>query len=254
MVIFSKRATQYTFRAAWRVLAPSLALAVLAALSSGAADQKTELTLPAFRALVREQSPAEKQQSNLERAGEVFWRLLRAQNREAAARQSLDRLSGWYQAAQARLQAQNTPASDVELLRFGQAKAAARVAQFEAQRRSAAEEANLLLKRPASSPLVALMEAPAEAIPPRTDPKSENAAAAAPAIGPDIASRRAAFEKELLPLGNELLRKMYQSYLFGGIPLTSLLWQEQEVYRTDLEYRRLLEEAARAATGAKEPK
>ena len=38
---------------------------------------------------------------------------------------------------------------------------------------------------------------------------------------------------------------MYQSYLFGGVPLTALLWQEHEVFETDLQYRLLLVEQER---------
>lgn len=245
MAIFSRDSAQKTLRPARRIVARSLALTFLAALAGSAADQKTELTLPAFRAQVREQSSPEKQQSNVERAVDIFLRLLAAQGREAAARQSLDRLSGWYKAAQARLQAQNAPVSDVELLRFAQVKAAARAAQFEAERLSAAEEANLLLKRPATAPFVAVIESPAQTNPQKADQKTESAAAPPPEIRPDIASRKAAFEKELLPRGNELLGKMYQSYLFGGIPLTSLLWQEQQVYSAEMEYRLLLVEGAK---------
>lgn len=230
----------------WRSVCMSLyvLLALSAAMPTRAADQKTDLNLSSFRALVKEQSAAEKQEANLERAGEVFFRLLVAQGKLAAARQSLDRLSGWYKAAQARLQAQNAPASDIKLLRFSQAKAAARVAGFEAERNSAVEEANVLLKRPSTSPLVAQLDTPAAPATPESEP---NAATAGPLPepGPDIASRRAAFEKDLLPLGNELLGKMYQSYLFGGIPLASLLWQEQEVFNTHLQYQQLLVEQER---------
>jgi len=47
------------------------------------------------------------------------------------------------------------------------------------------------------------------------------------------------YSKQLLPMGTDLLSKMYQSYLFGGIPLASLLWQEQELTRIETEYRLL---------------
>jgi hypothetical protein len=40
-------------------------------------------------------------------------------------------------------------------------------------------------------------------------------------------------------MATDLLAKMYQSYLFGGIPLSSLLWQEQELTRIETEYRLL---------------
>jgi hypothetical protein len=247
----------------WQTLLTALLLAAgmpAGARCAAAAEQKSELTLPEFRALVREHSQAEKLQANLESAREVLSRLLAAQGEEAAARQSLDRLSGWRQAAQARFQAQNAPASDVELLRFAAAKAAASVAQFEAERREALRDANLLLARAPDSALVALADATMETTPGKTgngtkDKKEEPASAptpgpsgstaAGPELGPDIASRKAQFEKELLPLGNELLSRMYQSYLFGGVPLAVLLWQEQEVYKTELQYRQLLAEALR---------
>ena len=249
-------------------------------LAAPAAAQKNELTFAEFRALLRQQAPASAAQPDLERtgkdraakdraaearaveervrderagevrAGRVFFRLLAAQGKAAAARQSVDRLTGWYQTAQTRVQAQSAPASDADLLRFAQARAASRLAQFEAERLRNVQRANQLLKRPPNTPLVALFP----------EPPPESAAAQSTAsrppekpsekigdVSPDIAGRRAQFEKELLPAGHELLTKLYQSYLFGGAPLTTLLWQEQQVYRTDLDYRLLLVESARAA-------
>src|SRR5690348_18289662 len=99
------------------------------------ADQKPDLNFSAFRALLKDAAP-DKQSG----AGDVFMRLLAAQERGAAARESLDRLTGWYKSAVLRLQAQNAPAADVELLHFAQAKAAARVAGFESERLAIAEE------------------------------------------------------------------------------------------------------------------
>ena len=157
-VSFSNKHSRRIRRSGWRrILTGILLLAggIPGALCRVAAEPKSELTLSEFRALVREQSP----QASQERAWEVFSRLLAAQGNKAAARQSLDRLSGWHKAVQARFQAQNAPALDVELLRFSEAKAAASVAQFEAERREALREANFLLKRPPNSALVALMEA-----------------------------------------------------------------------------------------------
>jgi len=238
----SNKPSRCSSRAARLILKALMMLVALAVLPSYAADQKTELTYSAFRAVLGEQTSAE----SAGMAAELFFRVLGAQGRVSAARQSLDRVSGWYKAAQARLQAQNVPPSDVELLRFAQVKAAARVAQFETERLRAVEQTNLLLKRPASTPFVALMESPPEAAPQKMEQKAGVPSTAAPQdIAPDFTSRKAALENELLPLGNELLGKMYQSYLFGGIPLTSLLWQEQEVYEADLEYRLLLLEAAK---------
>ena len=281
-MIFSSYRSKLAFRPGGRTLLariPLLAIGILGGgLSVRAAEQKTDVTLSEFRALVQEQSPLEKLQANLDRAGEVFSRLLAAQGREAAARQSLDRLSGWHKAAQARLQAQNAPASDVDLLRFSEARATASVAQFEAERREAMQEANLLLKRPPDTALLALMEGSggrdtpdaakgadqsrdregavssrgANEPGPSPSPVPPIPTATAQEVGPEIASHKAQFEKELLPLGAELLSKMYQSYLFGGIPLTALLWQEQQVYNTELQYRLLLVEAERKGTGNRE--
>jgi hypothetical protein len=239
-----------------------------------AADQKTELTLAEFRTEFRttpqpgespkadknrrEQNRPESPSPNPEYADSVFLRLLALQGKEQAARQSMDRLSGWLKAAQARLQAQSAPASDVDLLRFSASKAAASVARLEAERLQASREANLLLKRPPESPLVAVPTIAAAV--PGASPAggSKDAApsgtAAAQAVAPtvrevgaDFAARKTQFEKELLPLGNDLLTKMYQSYLFGGTPLSALLWQEQQVHETELEYQALLVEAEKQA-------
>jgi len=216
-------------------------------LSVRSAQQKTEFTYPEFRASVREQSSPEKLQANLERAGEIFARLLAAQGKEAAARQSLDRLSGWHKSVLARVQAQSAPAADEEQLRFAEANAVAHVAQFEAERREALREANVLLKTPPDSAMVALLDTKLDTknVPAQPASALQASGASGHELNPDVASRKAQFEKELLPLGTELLGKMYQSYLFGGVPLTALLWQEQQVYRTELEYRLLLVEAER---------
>jgi len=238
--------------------------AILAvSLAVGAADEKTELTLREFRALVLEQAAGGKApvpqggiERSRERAEEVFLRLLAAQGKGAAASQSLDRLTGWHKVALARLQAQSASAVDVELLRFSELRAAATLAGFEAERRQAAAEANALLRRPPDSALVALPDRstgePPERVAPgkKEEPRTPESGAPAsdspqPPGNADIAARKAQFEKELLPAGSDLLAKMYQSYLFGGIPLTALLWQEQQVYRTELDYRLLLVEAER---------
>ena len=265
-----------------------LAIGILGVtLSVRSAEQKTEFTLSEFLAAVREQGPRETLQVNVERAAEIFSRLLVAQGKLAAARQSLDRLSGWHKSVLARVQAQSAPGADEELLRFSEANAVAHVAQFEAERRDALREANLLLKRPPESAMVALMEVSqrhdperanaganqsrgrqgagtdsSEPAPKSPDKQKEPGSLPSPAaqvtttppsdLNPDISSRKAQFEKELLPLGTELLAKMYQSYLFGGIPLTALLWQEQQVYQTEMEYRLLLVEAERKGAGKRE--
>jgi len=296
-----KSQTEFMTRPALLSLLAAIAL-LLGGIAGGevavrAADQKAELTLGEFRALIEQQIAGEKPPAAPERggkrgspraqdggadrgmdraadprrelAGEVFFHLLSAQAQESAARQSLDRLSGWLKTAEARLQTQSAPATDANLLRLYAARASARVARFEAQRLSAVREANALLNRPPATPVVAVMQAAAAAPdkPAPDKPSPDNSSKEAPEkkaegtadtkapavgeIGPDFASRKAQYEKVLLPMGAELLAKMYQSYLFGGMTLTSLLGQEAEVYRTELEYRLLVVEANKAVTSGR---
>ena len=214
----------------------------------GAADTGPELTLSQFWTLVQSQRSGQSPAVSRPGAEEVFSQLLAAQGREAAARQSLDRLSGWSKAAQTRLAAQSAPPLDVEVLRFAEGKAAARVAQFEAAGRRVLRQANRLLGREPDSPLVALLTPTG----PTTEPNQTEQPADSssqpndrqknptPGKTADSARLRAQFEKELLPQAHDLLSKMYQSYLFGGTPLSALLWEEQEVYSTELRYRLLL--------------
>ena len=214
----------------------------------GAADTGPELTLSQFWALVQSQRSGQSPGVSRQRADEVFSQLLAAQGREAAARQSLDRLSGWSKAAQTRLAAQSAPPLDVEVLRFAEAKAAAQVAQFEAAGRRVLRQANRLLGREPDSPLVALLTPtgpapePSQAEKPADSSSQPNDRQKNPTPGKtaDSARLRAQFEKELLPQAPDLLAKMCQSYLFGGTPLSALLWVEQEVYSTELRYRLLL--------------
>jgi hypothetical protein len=191
-------------------------------LSQAAPDSPAEMTLAQFRSRVEarltEQSRAASRSReklpppDLRIADEAFSQLLAAQAREAAARQSV----GWSKAIQVRFQAQSAPALDVEMVRFAEAKATAQSAQYEAERQRALRKANSLLGKPANSALVALLPVPSSATSPGALEK---------------------LEKEILPQGRELLARLYQSYLFGGSPLSSLLWQEQELYRTELQYR-----------------
>ena len=233
-----------------------------------AAQLQSEMTLAEFRAAVRDRAAAkppaslkhgEKLAADIDgekaadRAVQVFTRLLSAQARKAAARQSQDRLSGWRKAAEVRLQAQNTTTLDADQLRLAEAQASGRVAQFEAARLRALGDANLLLGRPAASPLVAAMAHLSAAVPadqsiddqtkktgqPAAPGASAAPSAAPPEPAPDLASRLSHYDKQLLPMATDLLAKMYQSYLFGGIPLSSLLWQEQELTRIETEYRLL---------------
>ena len=207
-------------------------------LSQAVPDAPAEITLAQFRSRVEarltEQSRAPSRSReklpppDLRVANEAFLDLLAAQAKVAAARQSVDRLSGWSKSIQARFQAQSAPALDVEMARFAEAKAGSESAQYEAERQRARRQANALLGRPADSALVALLPEPSSATSPGALEK---------------------LEKEILPQGQELLAKLYQSYLFGGIPLSSLLWQEQELYRTDLQYRVRLARSAIESAG-----
>ena len=218
-----------------------------------AADAPAELKLSQFRAQVREQTPPAKQADSTKRAVEVFLKLVIAQGREAAARQSLDRLSGWHEVAQARLETQSIPPLEVEILRFSEASAAARAAQFQTERRRALQQANLLLGRAPDASLVALTQATAVTASDNTGEQSgipllsgeQPASPQTQEEWEDFASRIAQFETELLPQGRDLLAKMYQSYLLGGTRLSALLRQESEVYQTELQYRLLLVEAER---------
>ena len=233
-------------------------VAVGSALCLRAADGPIELTLPQFLAQVRDQIPPQQQAGSRKSAGEVFLQLAVAQGREAAARQSLDRLSGWHEAAQVRLEAQSAPLLEVEILRFSEARAAAQVAQFQAERRRAVEQANSLLGRTPEVPLVALTQALSANASDNTEaqPGIPSLSAEQPEPPPahaewtQLASRNVQFEKELLPQGRDLLAKMYQSYLLGGTPLSALLRQEQEVYQTELQYRLLLVEAEKRLASA----
>jgi len=207
-------------------------------LSQAAPDSSAEMTLAQFRSRVEarltEQSRAASRSReklpppDLRAADEAFSQLLAAQAGEAAARQSVDRLSGWSKAIQARFQAQSAPALDVEMARFAEAKATVQSAQYEAERQRALRKANSLLGRTADSALVALLAPPS-----------------------DVSSGALEkLEKEILPQGRDLLAKLYQNYLFGGIPLSTLLWQEQELYRTELQYRLWLAREAMEPSGA----
>ena len=220
------------------------------ALCLRAADAPVELTLPQFRMQVREQTPPAKQAESTKRAEVVFLQLVLTQGKEAAAQQRLDRLSGWHEAARARLEAQSAPPLEVEILHFSEARAAARVAQFQSERRRALQQANRLLSRAPDSSLVALTQAPAVTLSDNTGEQSGiplNSGGQSEALQKqeeweNLASRKAQFEKELLPRGRDLLAKMYQSYLLGGTSLNALLRQEREVYQTELQYRLLLVE------------
>ena len=233
-------------------------VAVSSALYLRAANGPIELTLPQFLAQIRDQNPPQQQDGSGKRAEEVFFQLAASQGREAAARQSLDRLSGWHEAAQVRLEAQSIPPLEVDMLRFSEARAAAQAAQRQAERRTAMGQANLLLGRVPYDPLVALAQAFPLAASDNTEAQSGIPLVSGEQPEPPLtreewtqwADRKAQFEKQLLPQGRDLLAKMYQSYLLDGTPLSALLRQEQEVYRTELQYRLLLVEAEKRLASA----
>jgi len=162
-----------------------------------------------------------------------FYQLVDGQVREAAARQSLDRLAGWAKAAQARFEAQSAPLLDVEMLRFAEANAEARLERWRAERDVGLTLVNALLGREPRAPLIAIMS---NASPSRADSQSAN---------DTLAARIERFD-QLLAQAQDLLAKMYQNYLFGGVTLPALLWQEEQTYQTELEYRLLLVQADRA--------
>ncbi|MBI1955496.1 MAG: hypothetical protein HYS38_03795 [Acidobacteria bacterium] len=260
----------------WGRPAPFLAilLSLLATTGAGvvgwAADEATGLTLPQFRAQVRIPSPLPRQREDpaavaalRQRADAVFFDLLAAQGKKEAARQSLDRLSGWSKAAEARLAAQQVSPLDMELLRFAEAKAAARLARSEAEQRRWLQEASRLLGREPDSSWIVLTsrtaaDQPAEPEKSKQPPLSSSTASSpgtslSPNAASDFAKLQARLAKELLPQAYELLGKTYQSYLFGGVPLSELLWLEEKVYDAEWQHQSLAVEAEREAAAAGQP-
>ena len=215
----------------------------------------TELTFSQFAVLAPRESPPQgaparpgrpQPEVDQRRAAALFHGLLLAQGRQAAARESLDRISGWVKAIQARFEAQNAAALDLEILRFSEAVAATRLARREAEQLRARQRANSFLRRSLDSPLIALPEAP-----PAKEPTTAESSKEGPGVSvanSTYGSRRLAeieqLEKELLPQGRDLLAKIYQGYLVGGLSLNSLLWQEQELYAVEMRYQSLLAETA----------
>ncbi|MBI3894879.1 MAG: hypothetical protein HY313_03005 [Acidobacteria bacterium] len=237
-----------------------------------AADDSTELTLSQFRAQAKNPRPPAPMRGSRsredpaaeaefrQRADALFFNLLSAQGKEAAARQSLDRISGWSKAAEARLAAQQLAPLDMELLHFAEAKAASRLAQSEGERRQMLQEANRLLGREPSSSFVVLPNKTASD-PPEEPQKSKTPAPASATTSSsetepsrnassDLTKLQSRMGKELLPQAHELLGKMYQSYLFGGVALSDLLWVEEEVYDAELQYQLLVVETEKEVASA----
>jgi len=150
-------------------------------------------------------------------ADEAFAQILLTQARVSAARQSLDRLAGWNKAIKPRIENQSIAAIDVEILALAEKKAASEVARQEAALRRAAATANDILAREASSPLVAIVDAPAAD---SSDGQGLNT-----------------MEKEVLTRSRDLLAKLFQSYSVGGVEVTELLWYEREAAEAESAYR-----------------
>ena len=257
-------------QAPFRAILLSLLATTGAGVLGWAADDSTELTLPQFRSQVRIPSPSPRQREDpaavtalRRQADAVFFDLLAAQGKKEAARQSLDRLSGWSKAAEARLAAQQVSPLDMELLRFAEAQAAARLARAEAEQRRWLQEANRLLGRKPDSSLVVLTsraaaEQPAEPKKSKESPPLSSAASSPGTSLPqnaasDFAKLQDRLEKELLPRAYELLGKTYQSYLFGGVRLSELLRLEEKVYDAEWQYQFSAVEAEREAAAAGQP-
>ncbi|MSO19178.1 MAG: hypothetical protein EXQ56_01745 [Acidobacteria bacterium] len=148
---------------------------------------------------------------------ETFLQILLAQAGAAAARQSQDRLAGWNQAIQLRLETQSISSLDAEILAHAEKQTASEVARLEANRRRAIARANAVAGRPTAEPLLAVVE-PAP-------PSNEDAQ------GLEL------FERDVVPRGQELLKKLFQSYSVGGVSVSELLWQEQQATQVEMNYR-----------------
>jgi outer membrane protein TolC len=199
------------------------------ALGQSVSENDPDLTLNEFRALL----PTQAREQNPEAADAMFFDLLATQGRVAAARQSVDRLTGWTRAAETRLAAQSAPLLEVEMLRFAESRAEVRLERLESDLRRLVAAANGLLGRAPDTVLMALTT------------NGDNGRSTGSPKQSDMAVQISRFEQQLLPAAHELLNKMYQNYLFGGISLSALLWQEEQVYETELQYRALLTEAER---------
>jgi outer membrane protein TolC len=169
---------------------------------------------------------------DLRPAEELFLQLLLVQARVAAAHQSVDRLAGWRKSIESRFQTQNAPELDVDTIRFAEARMSAESARIEAEEKRLVAQANFVMGRSAASPVVALLPV-------------------APDDPADGAEKR---QKDILAQGEELISKLYKSYQFGGIPLIALLWNEQELYKTEIGYRSdVARDAVRPETGPAVP-
>ena len=226
--ILQRRSLQ-NFRSGFQ-LAVLILLFVPSGVSQTAADSESAvssetnsaigLTLQEFRSLIRdrltrEASPGRKSRDplptpDLTPADNLFLQLLLIQAKDNAVHRSVERLSEWGKAIQARYQIQTAPELDLEVARFVEARMAVESARLEAEQARLIGRANQMLGRPADSPLLAVLP--------------EGAAAEKQA-------------GEVLAQGEKMIAKMYESYQFGGISITSLMEYENAVYEFELEYR-----------------
>jgi len=220
----------------WKAVSAGVLAVVLLGTLGGVGQQapetSPEMALALFRSRVEAHlsetmRPAGKSREkatpvDLRPADAMFLQLLLIQARDAAAHQSLDRLSGWSKSIQSRFETQNAPSLDVDVVRFAEARMAAESARIEAEQKRMVERANSLMGRPPAAPLTALLPAPGEDLPEGVEKQ----------------------QKDLLAQGEELISKMYKSYEFGGISVTSLMEYEHGLYQLEVEYR---QQVARAA-------
>lgn len=193
-------------------------------------DPTGGLTLDQFRALVAghlseatrsaansrgTKSPDRAAPPDLRSADELFLQLLQVEAQDAAAHQSGDRLAGWRKSIESRFQTQNAPELDVAIIRFAEARRIAESARIESEEKLLVGQANNMLGRPATAPLTLIASNRSE----------------------DTLTALAKQHKDLLAQAEELIAKMYRSYQFSGISVTSLLEYESQVYEAETAYR-----------------
>lgn len=191
--------------------------------SNRGAGGNSPVTLAQFREMIAKNQPKPANTKvplpppDYHASDETFLQILLAQAGAAAARQSQDRLAGWNQAIQLRLETQSISSLDAEILAHAEKQTASEVARLEANRRRAIARANAVAGRPTAEPLLAVVE-PAP-------PSNEDAQ------GLEL------FERDVVPRGQELLKKLFQSYSVGGVSVSELLWQEQQATQVEMNYR-----------------
>jgi hypothetical protein len=219
-------------RREWPPSAVKMLLVILLAAASSfgqstaaAPDADGGLTLDQFRSLVAthlseaSRSTAKSRDKipppDLRPADELFLQLLLVQARDAAAHQSVDRLAGWRKSIESRFETQNAPELDVAIIRFAEARRTAESARIESEEKLLVGQTNTMLGRPAQAPLTLVAGVQSE----------------------DALTALAKQHKALLAQAEEVIAKMYRSYQFGGISVTSLLEYESQVYEAETAYR-----------------